>query len=234
VLSAAAPKLAVLILGNSIFEGVGTALLIPPVYILTTLLFTDVESRARAFGAISGMGGVGAATGPLIGGAITTAITWRLAFVFQALVVVVIVVLARGITDPKPAQPGRPLDPVGAILSAGGAGGAGGRDHGRRQESAADAGLIAAGAVTLAGFATTIVGVFVLLLLAKGHASAWHTVPGPFLIGTGVGLMLTPSVNVVQSAFPLVMAFIGLIGLGAAWPLPRTKPGISAAAGELP
>ncbi|HEY2792428.1 MAG TPA: MFS transporter, partial [Micromonosporaceae bacterium] len=51
LLSAAAPGLGVLILGNSIFEGVGTALLIPPVYILTTLLFTEVTSRARAFGA---------------------------------------------------------------------------------------------------------------------------------------------------------------------------------------
>jgi MFS family permease len=71
LLSAVAPGLGVLILGNSIFEGVGTALLIPPVYILTTLLFTEVTSRARAFGVISAMGGIGAATGPLIGGLIT-------------------------------------------------------------------------------------------------------------------------------------------------------------------
>ena len=42
LLSAAAPGLGVLIIGNSILEGVGTALLIPPVYILTTLLFTEV------------------------------------------------------------------------------------------------------------------------------------------------------------------------------------------------
>src|SRR5215813_10284905 len=93
LLSAVSPGLGVLILGNSIFEGVGTALLIPPVYILTTMLFTDLRSRARAFGLISGMGGVGAAAGPLIGGLITTAISWRAAFVFQAAVIVVIVVL---------------------------------------------------------------------------------------------------------------------------------------------
>ena len=88
LLSAASPGLGVLILGNSILEGVGTALLIPPVYILTTLLFTELTSRARAFGVITGMGGVGAAAGPLIGGLITTAISWRAAFVFQALVIV--------------------------------------------------------------------------------------------------------------------------------------------------
>ncbi len=79
-----------LIIGNSIFEGIGTALLIPPVYILTTLLFTKVDARARAFGAISALGGIGAAAGPLIGGLIASAIAWRAAFVFQALIIVVI------------------------------------------------------------------------------------------------------------------------------------------------
>jgi MFS family permease len=120
VLSAAAPGLGVLILGNSIFEGVGTALLIPPVYILTTMLFTDMKSRAWAFGLISGMGGIGAATGPLIGGLITTAISWRVAFVFQAVIIVIILVLARSVTDPVPPDPARPFDTVGAILSAAG------------------------------------------------------------------------------------------------------------------
>ena len=56
LLSAVSPGLGVLILGNSVFEGVGTALLIPPVYILTTLRFSDTTSRARAFGVISGLG----------------------------------------------------------------------------------------------------------------------------------------------------------------------------------
>jgi Major Facilitator Superfamily len=64
LLSAIAPGLGVLILGNSVLEGVGTALLIPPVYIITTLAFSDLTSRARAFGVISGMGGNGAAAGP--------------------------------------------------------------------------------------------------------------------------------------------------------------------------
>src|SRR3954465_1191401 len=91
VLSAVSPGLGVLILGNSLFEGVGTAFLIPPVYILTTLAFSDLTSRAKAFGVISGMGGIGAAAGPLIGGVITSAISWRAAFIFQALVIVTII-----------------------------------------------------------------------------------------------------------------------------------------------
>src|SRR5438067_2374852 len=118
LMSALAPGLGVLILGNSIFEGVGTALLIPPVYILTTMLFTDLQSRARAFGVITGMGGVGAAAGPLIGGLITSSISWRAAFLFQALVVGAIVYLARNIVDPLPADPTRHFDLMGAVLSA--------------------------------------------------------------------------------------------------------------------
>src|SRR4029077_1735638 len=61
LLSAIAPGLGVLILGNSVFEGVGTAFLIPPVYILATMGFTSLQSRAKAFGVISGLGGIGAA-----------------------------------------------------------------------------------------------------------------------------------------------------------------------------
>jgi MFS family permease len=113
LLSAAAPGLGILILGNSILEGVGTALLIPPVYILTTLLLTDMTSRARAFGVISAAGGVGGASGPLIGGLITDAISWRAAFVFQALVIVVIVWLARRVQDPLRRIPPVPSTPVG-------------------------------------------------------------------------------------------------------------------------
>src|SRR6202008_1629684 len=54
----------------------------------------------------------------------------------------------------------------------------------------------------LVGFVITIVGIIVLLVLVKGNPGAWYFAPGLFLIGVGVGLMLTPSVNVVQSAFP--------------------------------
>src|SRR3954469_4363910 len=48
LLSAASPGPGVLVFGNSVVEGLGTALLIPPVYILTTLRFGDLTSRARA------------------------------------------------------------------------------------------------------------------------------------------------------------------------------------------
>jgi MFS family permease len=299
LMSAVSPSLGVLILGNSIFEGVGTSLLIPPVYILTTILITDMTSRAKAFGVITGMGGIGAAAGPLIGGLITTAISWRAAFVFQALVVGVIILLSRAIVDPLPVTRAEPFDTLGAVLSAAGLvlvvmGVLAADDnaalmaillavgaalicafflHIRSRERAgsepllpmavfrnkiANLGLVtqnvqwlllmgtafvvsaylqvvrgynaiqtgviftaATGGILLsslgaqrlakrhsqrtliiAGFVTTIVGIGMLLALVAWTPSPWAFAPGLLFIGLGVGVMLTPSVNVVQSVFP--------------------------------
>jgi MFS family permease len=120
LLASTARQLAAIAVGYSVLQGVGTALLIPPVYILTTMLFREKAARARAFGIVSAMAGVGAAAGPLVGGAITTAISWRAAFVFQAVIVVVVVVLARRLEDPLPADQTTPFDVLGAFLSAAG------------------------------------------------------------------------------------------------------------------
>ncbi|GIF02630.1 MFS transporter [Actinoplanes siamensis] len=299
LLSAAAPGLGVLILGNSLLEGVGTAMLIPPVYILTTLLFTSTTSRAKAFGAISALGGIGAAAGPLIGGLITTAVSWRAAFGFQAAVVLLIAVLSRlWVYDPLPPDPSQKMDTAGAVLSALGlvllvsgilaaddnvwlmlgllVAGAGvlawffasvrARERAGRQAllstalfrnrtsniglitqcaqwlmlmgtsfvvsaylqvergynaietglvfTATTAGLLisslAAGrfarrraqrTLILVGFVITVVGVVLLLTLVRVSDAVWAFAPGLFVLGFGLGGMLTPSVNVVQSAF---------------------------------
>ena len=300
LLSAAAPGLGVLIIGNSILEGVGTALLIPPVYILATLLFTGVASRARAFGAISAMGGIGAAAGPLIGGLITSAISWRAAFIFQALIIAVIVLLSRHLEDPLPPDPARSFDTGGAILSAAGLilvvmGILAADNNGwlmlallvagalvlvwffawvRAKERAGKEPLLSTGlfrnrisnlglitqntqwlllmgvsfvvsaylqvvrhydaiqtgviftaatvgvltsslaaerlakryaqrTLILAGFIVTLAGVGVLLAMVTGISTprAWVFAPGLLLIGLGLGAMLTPSVNIVQSSF---------------------------------
>jgi MFS family permease len=298
LISAVSPSLGVLILGNSILEGIGTALLIPPVYILATIYFTDVTSRARAFGAISAMGGVGAAAGPLIGGLITSVLSWRWAFVFQALVIAVIVWLSRGMRDPVPADPTKTFDVRGAVLSAAGlvlvvtgilaadenvwlmlglivagavvlalfflsvrakerAGQEPLLSTGLFRNRTANLGLVTQNAqwlvlmgvsfvvsaflqvvrgydaiqtgviftaatvgllltsfgaerfarrrsqrtLIMAGFIATIAGIGVFLAVVASSPSVWTFAPGLFLIGLGVGLMLTPSVNVVQSSF---------------------------------
>ena len=298
LVSAVAPSLGVLIIGNSILEGVGTALLIPPVYILTTLLFTELTSRAKAFGVISALGGIGAAAGPLIGGFITAAISWRAAFVFQALIIAIIVWLARKIHDPLPADPGRSFDVVGAVLSAVGLvlvvtgilaadnngwlmlalivagavvlvwffGWVRGRERAGKEPllstslfrnrtsnlgmitqnaqwlllsgvsfvvaaylqvvrgydaietgvifSATTGGLLLSSlaaerlakrrrqrTLIIVGFVVTISGIAVLLALVTASSGIWRFIPGLLLVGLGLGLMLTPSVNVVQSSF---------------------------------
>jgi MFS family permease len=120
VVAAAAGGLAVLVIGYSLLEGVGSALMIPPIYIIVTVAFSDVPSRARAFGLVSAAAGLGAAAGPLIGGVITTAISWRASFVFQVLIVVSIYLIARHATVPEPTERPRQFDVVGAVLSAAG------------------------------------------------------------------------------------------------------------------
>ncbi|HEX6777428.1 MAG TPA: MFS transporter, partial [Ktedonobacterales bacterium] len=86
LIAALAPNLGVLLFGYSLLEGIGTALLIPPVYILLTVTFLDLTTRAKAFGIVSGAAGLGAAAGPLIGGLITSTISWRASFLLQVLV----------------------------------------------------------------------------------------------------------------------------------------------------
>jgi MFS family permease len=54
----------------------------------------------------------------------------------------------------------------------------------------------------LVGFITTLCGIVLLLAMVKGSPSPWAFAPGLLLIGLGVGVMLTPSVNLVQSSFP--------------------------------
>jgi MFS family permease len=299
VIAALGSALGVLIVGYSLFEGVGSALMIPPIYILATLAFDDIQSRARAFGVISGMGGIGAAAGPLIGGLITTTVSWRASFLLQAAIVGVIIYLSLKLTDPLAPDPDRPFDTLGAVLSAAGMaflvigilqagvdntllvvflvlGAAfllGFFLHIRSSERAGKEPLLSSGlfrnrlsnlglvtqnvqwlllmgitftvsvflqtergfsaiktgviftAATVgillsslaaerlakrhaqrtlirAGFLVTIAGVGLLLGFVGASSHLWAFLPGLFVIGVGLGVMLTPSVNVVQSAFP--------------------------------
>lgn len=320
LVAALAPSLALLIPGYSILEGVGSALMIPPIYILVTLSSNDLATRARGFGVISAAAGIGAAAGPLIGGLVTTAISWRASFILQVLIVGVIIVLSRRIVDPGVASARRRFDLVGAILSAAGLffivlgilqsgtygwftakedvavgnvvvitkGGlspvwilvgvgalillafflyAGARERrGRepllspslfrnrtsnlglitqnvqwlilqgaffvvsvflqtiREHNAIETGLILTPAtvgilassafagrlarrrsqrfLVRGGFVVTVLGMVLLLVLASATSPIATFVPGLLLMGLGIGVMLTASVNVVQSSFP--------------------------------
>jgi MFS family permease len=120
LIAAASIGLPMLIVGYSVLEGVGSALMIPPIYILITVAFPDVKSRAKYFGVVSGAGGLGAAAGPLIGGLVTSAMSWRASFGLQVLVVGAIIWLAREITAPAARGRVPRFDLTGAVLSAAG------------------------------------------------------------------------------------------------------------------
>ena len=120
LVAAAAPGLGALIFGYSLLEGIGSALMIPPIYILITVAFEGTTTRAKYFGIVSAAAGIGSAAGPLIGGLITSTISWRASFLLQVLIVAVIIYLARRIVDPPLRGPRPAFDVEGAVLSAAG------------------------------------------------------------------------------------------------------------------
>ncbi|PXY31033.1 MFS transporter [Prauserella muralis] len=83
-----------LLVGARVLQGVGGALLTPGSLAILQASFAR-EDRARAIGAWSGLGGIAAAIGPLVGGLLVQAWSWRLAFLINVPIAVVCVWLAR-------------------------------------------------------------------------------------------------------------------------------------------
>jgi len=52
------------------------------------------------------------------------------------------------------------------------------------------------------GFGGTVIGFALLALVRVDSGAVWPFIPGLFVMGVGVGIMLTASVNLVQSAWP--------------------------------
>jgi len=118
--TALAPNLTVLILGWSLLEGVGAALILPAIVALVAGNFPPA-GRPRAYGLVMAAGAIAVAVGPLIGGIATTYFSWRWVFVGEVLIVLAILVLARRVDD-APVERRPNLDLVGAALSATGLG----------------------------------------------------------------------------------------------------------------
>ncbi|MFF8632966.1 MFS transporter [Streptomyces pilosus] len=118
-LTAVAPTLWVLVLGWSVIEGLGAALVLPAMAALVAESYRG-RDRAVAYGVVGGLAGAGIAVGPLLGGWVTTYLTWRLVFAGEVVVVLAILLLRGAITE-APRTGARPrLDGVGAVLSAAG------------------------------------------------------------------------------------------------------------------
>ena len=114
--TALATSLPVLILGWSVLEGIGAALIMPAIVALVATNF-GVSERPRAYGLVAASGAIAVAAGPLIGGVLTTYASWRWVFAGEVVLVAVILVLARRMADAV-ADPDAALDLVGTLLSA--------------------------------------------------------------------------------------------------------------------
>lgn len=112
------PNIVVLFLGWSVIEGLGAVLVIPSI---AALVADDYAGRERitAFAVIGAVSGAAVAAGPLIGGLLTTYLSWRYVFIGETVVMVVILAFARLIPDRSRPERVR-LDVWSVLLSAAG------------------------------------------------------------------------------------------------------------------
>jgi EmrB/QacA subfamily drug resistance transporter len=111
-----APSVIFLIV-TRVLQGVGAALLTPGSLAIIEASFTPAD-RARAIGAWSGLGGIAIAVGPLIGGYLISAASWRWIFFINVPIAAAVVALgARHIPESRdPSLTGR-LDYAGALAA---------------------------------------------------------------------------------------------------------------------
>jgi DHA2 family methylenomycin A resistance protein-like MFS transporter len=111
-----APSLDVLI-GARVAQGVAAAVLVPASLALVQASADSAAGRARALGTWGAVAGVAAVSGPVIGGALSSALSWRLVF-FVNLPVGLAALAAVAAARDAPRHPARRLDVPGQLLAA--------------------------------------------------------------------------------------------------------------------
>lgn len=119
LITALAPNIGILILGWSILEAIGAALMVPAILALIVANY-DGRDRVVALGAIGGIAGAAAAAGPMIGGWVATVGSWRDVFAAEAVIMVGLLGASRIIADAPLGRERPRLDVVGGLLSASG------------------------------------------------------------------------------------------------------------------
>ncbi len=105
----------------AIVGGLGASLLLPAMQSLIHGNFTG-GAQKRAYALVGAAAAIAAAVGPLLGGFLTTYLSWRVGFGLEALIILVVLSQIRLVKDVPYTGP-RQIDAVGAILSIVGMGG---------------------------------------------------------------------------------------------------------------
>ncbi len=113
---AAAPSVPLLV-SPRVAQGLGAALLVPSSLALLRAAYDDPRERARAIGIWGAVAGIAAASGPVIGGVLVAAISWRAVFLLNLPVGVAALLLARRHLPAAGERTGIGLDPVGQVLA---------------------------------------------------------------------------------------------------------------------
>jgi len=106
-----------LLIGESIIEGVGAALMMPATASLLVSTYRG-RDRAIALGAWGGMAAVGSAIGPILGGYLTSHYSWRWGFRINVFVAAILIITSVVIKDARDREEKPTLDFVGVFLSA--------------------------------------------------------------------------------------------------------------------
>jgi EmrB/QacA subfamily drug resistance transporter len=116
-----AQNLTAIIVFWAIIGGLGASLLLPA---MQSLIHGNFEGAARkkAYALVGAAAAIAAAVGPLLGGFLTTALSWRVGFALEVVVIAIVLSQIRLIRD-VPFTGSRHIDIVGAILSVIGMGG---------------------------------------------------------------------------------------------------------------
>ncbi|MEV0788964.1 MFS transporter [Kribbella sp. NPDC050459] len=118
---ALAQSLTAIIIFWALIGGIGASLLLPA---MQSLIHGNFEGAAqtRAYALVGAAAALAAAVGPLLGGFITTYLSWRVAFLLEVAVIAV-VLAGQGLIHDAPYTGSRRVDVVGAVLSVVGMGG---------------------------------------------------------------------------------------------------------------
>jgi len=116
-----AQSLAPIIIFWAIIGGLGASLLLPSMQSLIHGNF-EGKAQAKAYASVGAAAAIAAAVGPLLGGFVTTYLSWRVGFALEDLVILVVLLGIRLVQD-VPYTGDRRVDWVGAVLSAVGMGG---------------------------------------------------------------------------------------------------------------